>query len=156
MVVNRNTLIGLLPTIEKQLLDGKDYDLTLVPHRERRSGLSNRYLWELIGMISEKVGEDTVEVYRREIRRIGKKRVAEISTDALPTVEHVWGMQGTGWFIDRIDQGDRDGCTLVHMYYGSSCYTSDEMARLIDNVRQDCTALGLDPSTPEEKRMIEP
>ena len=42
------------------------------------------------------------------------------------------------------------GCTNVILYYGSSTYDSKQMARLIDNIIQDCKAVGIETATPAE------
>jgi hypothetical protein len=37
-----------------------------------------------------------------------------------------------------------DGCTNVILYYGSSTYDVEQMSRLIENIVQDCKALGIE------------
>ena len=39
---------------------------------------------------------------------------------------------------------------MLFLYYGSSTYDSKQMARLIDNIVQDCKAVGVETATPQE------
>lgn len=36
------------------------------------------------------------------------------------------------------------------LYYGSSTFDTKQMARLIDNIVQDCKALGIETLTPQQ------
>ncbi|MEF9865506.1 MAG: hypothetical protein RR814_03615, partial [Oscillospiraceae bacterium] len=47
-----------------------------------------------------------------------------------------------------------EGCTNVILYYGSSVYDTAQMARLIDNIVQDCKAVGIETKTPEELQIL--
>ena len=44
-----------------------------------------------------------------------------------------------------------DGCVTLVCTYGSSDYSVQQMSQFIDNLLQDCAALGID--TPEEQRI---
>lgn len=41
------------------------------------------------------------------------------------------------------------------LYYGSSTYDGAQMARLIDNIVQDCKAVGIETMTPDELARLE-
>ena len=40
------------------------------------------------------------------------------------------------------------------LYYGSSCYYTKQMSRLIDLVVEDCKEQGIDTATPEEIALL--
>lgn len=42
------------------------------------------------------------------------------------------------------------GCNNLILYYGSSTYNTEQMSRLIDNIVQDCKAVGIETMTPAE------
>jgi hypothetical protein len=46
-------------------------------------------------------------------------------------------------------QSKIDGCTNVILYYGSSVYDTKQMSLLLENLIQDCKALGIQTETPE-------
>lgn len=55
-----------------------------------------------------------------------------------------------GWIaIPQITNGKK-GMTEVQVFYGSSVYTKEEMARLIDAIVEDCKEQGIETRTPEE------
>ena len=60
-----------------------------------------------------------------------------------------WGHNGLGWIADTTES-KLPGCTNVILYYGSSTYDKSQMARLIDNIVQDCKAVGIETATPAE------
>ena len=59
-----------------------------------------------------------------------------------------WRRNGIGWQTDTFPS-KIDGCTNVILYYGSSVYDTKQMSLLLDNIIQDCTALGIQTETPE-------
>ena len=60
-----------------------------------------------------------------------------------------WKRMGLGWQTDTFPS-KIDGCTNVALYYGSSTYDVPTMSRLIDNIVQDCKALGIETKSSEE------
>lgn len=59
-------------------------------------------------------------------------------------------MLGTGWITEQVDfEADGDH-VRVRRYYGSSTYNTRQMSRLIDNLVQDCKAVGVETLTPAE------
>lgn len=123
---------------------GDKLTLKLSKYRKHRSLDANRYLWVLIHQLAEEQGIDDTELYRRYIKESGLKKSDEISDEFYKTVSYVWSQRGLGWFSEKTDNGTKDGCSLYTFYYGSSCYNSRQMARLIDSVVQDCDAVGIE------------
>lgn len=119
-------------------------------HREKRSLNANNYAWELIGKIAENQGITKDEVYLHHIREVGVSRTIEISEKAAPTITHIWNTHGKGWIVEKLDDGEHPGYVSLCLYYGSSSYNTKQMSRLIDNIVQDCKALGIETLTPEE------
>lgn len=133
-----------------------DVDITIVKHRKRRSNDANAYCWVLCTKLAEALSSEGEihtkdEVYRDAIRAVGVHRDIEISTDAEKTLMTVWEHYGTGWFAERVDfvKGSEDK-VILRLYYGSSQYNTKCMSMLIDNLIQDCKALGIETATPAE------
>ena len=42
------------------------------------------------------------------------------------------------------------GCVTVLAYYGSSDFDKEQMSRLIDNIVQDCRAVGIETLPPDK------
>lgn len=137
---------------------GETWAASIKKYRPKRSQDANSYCWTLIGKLAEKLAEtnpDTKtptkdEIYRRHIKEVGVYEPMPIKAAAVSKFGQIWSERGTGWFIEVVDDSKLPGYKRIHAYYGSSCYDSKEMARLIDNIVQDCKALGIETLPPQE------
>lgn len=128
----------------------KQYVMEVKEHRERRSLDANAYFWTLCDKLSEQTGIPKTEIYREAIRNIGgNNQVVCVPTKAVDKLCEGWQHNGLGWLTDTAES-KLEGCTNVILYYGSSTYDSKQMARLIDNIVQDCKAVGIETATPQE------
>ena len=127
-----------------------DVDVTVKKHRERRSLDANAYAWLLMDKLAEATAVPKSDVYRREVKDVGGNTetvcVREIAVQKLC---EGWQKNGIGWQTDVIDS-KIDGCKNVVLYYGSSTFDTKQMSRLIDNIVQDCKALGIETLTPQQ------
>ena len=118
--------------------------------KQKRSLDANAYCFVLIGKIAEKTRIPKEEVYRNAIKEIGGNYdVVCIQNKAVDSLCESWRKMGLGWQTDTFDS-KIEGCTNVILYYGSSTYDIETMSRLIDNIVQDCKALGIETMTPLE------
>ena len=129
----------------------KKLDISIVPHKEKRSLDSNSYLWVLVQKIAEKVGKTTkVEVYRKAIRDVGVFEVLPIRKEAVQTFISRWNSKGYGWLCESTGKSKLEGYENVFAYYGSSTYNTTEMSRLIDYVVDEAKELGIETLPPEQ------
>lgn len=118
--------------------------------RKQRSLDANAYCFVLIGKIAEKTNVPKEEVYRKAVKEIGGNYdVVCVQDKAVEAMCEAWSKMGLGWQTDTFPS-KIDGCTNIAMYYGSSTYDVPTMSRLIDNIVQDCKALGIETKTAEE------
>ena len=118
--------------------------------KKKRSIDANAYCWTLIGRIAEKTNIPKDEVYRNAIRGIGGNYdVVCIQEKAVDSLCSAWARNGIGWQTDTMPS-KLEGCTNVVLYYGSSTYDAEQMSRLIDNIIQDCNALGIETKSQAE------
>lgn len=128
----------------------KDLKAEIKPFKAKRSISANAYAWTLINRLSEKLKITPTEIYKNAIRNIGG--VSETiccQTKAVDNFRKVWESNGIGWQTEILDS-KIEGCTNVICYYGSSEYDTEQMSRLIDNIVQDCKAVGIETMTPAE------
>ena len=126
------------------------FDAEIREHREKRSLEANAYAWVLIGKLAEATRIPVIEVYRNAIRDIGGNYdVVCVAQKAADTLERHWRTKGDGWVVERFDS-KIPGCVNMRLYYGSSVYDTRQMSRLIDNIVEDCRALGIETLTPEK------
>lgn len=124
-------------------LKDKQLDITIKPHREKRSNDANSFMWVVIDRIAEKLNADKVDVYREAIRHIGG--VSEpvcVRNKAVDVLRESWESRGVGWVTDTMES-KIEGCTTVILYYGSSTYDKTQMSRLIDQLLREAEDLGL-------------
>ena len=128
-----------------------NYDFTR--HRERRSLSANSYAWALMAKIAERIGISKEEVYRNEIRDItGKTELLWCRSAAVDAFREAWIGNHIGRFADVIEDNGEDATILVT--YGSSDYDTAQMAKLIDNILQDCRELEIETKSEEEIRSL--
>lgn len=119
-------------------------------YSKKRSLDANAYCFVLIGKIAEKTNVPKEEVYRKAVKEIGGNYdVVCVQDKAVEAMCEAWSKMGLGWQTDTFPS-KIDGCTNIAMYYGSSTYDVPTMCRLIDNIVQDCKALGIETKSPEE------
>ena len=124
-----------------------EYELTRA--KKKRSLTANSYLWALVHEIAAALGLTDEEVYREAVRSAGKQDVVLARKDSVDSFLRGWCEKGIGYMAET-EPSVRDGYTLVHLYYGSSCYDTAEMARLIDCVVQDAQVLDIETRPREE------
>lgn len=64
-----------------------------------------------------------------------------------------WEKNGLGWLAETFPS-KLPGCVNVTLYYGSSTYDTKQMSRLIDNIVQDCQAVGIETLTPDKLALL--
>lgn len=133
-----------------ELKDKERLDITVKPFRNKRSLDANAYCWLLIDRLAEKMNMAKEEIYQRAIKRIGGvSEMVCVVNDAAEQVCKAWCAHGLGWLAEKVDS-KLEGCTNVVLYYGSSIYDTKQMSALIDNIVQDCQAMGIETKTPEQ------
>lgn len=131
------------------LKDIEKLSIEIKPFRARRSLDANAYCWVLIDKIAENQGVSKEEVYRESIKNIGgNSEFVCVKTEAVDRLCEGWRRNGIGWQTDTFPS-KIDGCTNVILYYGSSVYDTKQMSLLLENLIQDCKALGIQTETPE-------
>lgn len=110
---------------------GKEYTATI--KGKGRSLDANAYAWVLLDKLAAHYGVARENVYRQEIQSIGGvSEVLCLREKAVEAFCRSWG------------------CVNVTVWYGSSVYDTEQMARLIDAIVQDCRDVGIETMTPRE------
>lgn len=130
--------------------DRKSMDAEMKRHTKRRSLDANAYAWALIGKLASATGIEKSCIYREAIRDIGGNyETVCVSAKAADAMQKLWESRGLGWQAEAFPSKLK-GCTNLNLYYGSSAYDTAQMSRLIDNIVQDCKAVGIETLTEEE------
>lgn len=140
----------------KFVMEQKDklYDMEIKEHREKRSLDANAYFWTLADKLAEATGVPKIEVYRSAIRDIGGNNTTVCVPEAAEKrLRSGWEKNGIGWITESMPS-KLPGCVNVTLYYGSSTYSVAQMGRLIDNIIQDCKAVGIETMTEERISLL--
>ena len=132
---------------------GKAYAAELSEVKNRRSLDANAYCWVLIGALSEALGRPRDEIYRHYVREMGVNTIVCVKSNAADNMQEAWCKHGIGWVTDAFPS-KLPGCTNVILYYGSSCYDTKQMSRLIDLIVEDCKEQGIETATPAELALL--
>lgn len=143
--------LGKAMSILRKRKEGKLYDLEVKEHRKKRSLDANAYCWVLINKIADALRITPVEIYRQAILNVaGNYEVIPIKEEAAEHFKQVWQAQGLGWPCVDMGKSKLDGYRNLRAYYGSSTYSTSQMAQLIENLLQDCRALDIEVKSEEE------
>lgn len=149
-----NVKDGQAKELCEKLLKDKKYDLTVKQHREHRSLDANAYAWVLIDKLSEVLQKPKSEIYRQAIREIGG--VSEKICLPSPAAKRLARSWDDGKHLGRqavIEESVFEGCSTLTLFFGSSEYDTAQMSALIENIIQDCKAVGIE-TLPSEKLAI--
>lgn len=125
------------------------YDADIKRHREKRSLDANAYYWKLCGDLARAIGEKPEDIYLRHIKDIGNYSTLCVQEKALADFKQKWTSGHLGRFIET-RESKIHGCVTVLAYYGSSDFDRSQMSRLIDNLIQDCEAVGVETLPPDK------
>lgn len=148
--------VSNLPYVRKFCLKVKQrtYIAKITEKGKRRSLDANAYFWLLCGKLAESTGIPKTEIYREAIREIGgNTETVCVPTKAAERLVDGWKHNGLGWLADTMPS-KLPGCTNVILYYGSSTYDTKQMSRLVDNIVQDCQAVGIETLTPDKLALL--
>lgn len=134
------------------VLDKKDcrYEAEIKKHYEKRSNDANKYCWHLLGELAIAVKSDKDELYLQKVREFGPYKDFTLTEDEAKTFRVAWEKLGTGWPTEQVDFTPDGQRLVIRAYYGSSTYNTKQMSRLIDNIVQDCRAVGIETLPPDK------
>ena len=164
LTLNRDGTQNITVTVEDDFaatFDAlKDHPVTVEIKKasKGRSKDANAMCWALCSDIGKAMTPpmDKEEVYRRAIRAVGVYTPVTVVVWDLATIKRRWESHGVGWFGEVVDDAGT-GKKLIHLYYGSSTYTVEEMKRLLDWLVDEAQQMEIPIplSKAEEERLLE-
>lgn len=146
-------MIGTIQQVIQYLFtqdNSKKYEVK--EYKKKRSKDANAYFWKLLGESCEVKNLDTIEEYKRRVKELGIFRRFRIEPKDVKTFEIMWQSRGIAWFCEIADTEYIENVEfkIINAYYGSSSYNTKQMSRLIDNLVQDCKAIGIETKSQAE------
>lgn len=131
-------------------LHEKFVEFTLKKYRKKRSLDANAYAWVLIDKLSKRMNRTKTDVYIDAVKDVGGNTdIVCVQDKAVDKLREGWNKNGIGW-VTETTPSKLEGCTNVILYYGSSTFDTAQMSRMIDNLIQDCQAVGIETMPPDE------
>lgn len=118
---------------------GKEINLTITEPKEKRSLDANAYFWLIVGKIADRLRASKDEIYFKLLKDYGQHVVI--------TVKKGYDISKAGFkYYEVLKDGLINGkeFTAYRVFIGSSQYTKQEMAVLIDGAVQEAKELGID------------
>lgn len=116
---------------------------------KKRSLNANAYCWVLCDAIAQKLGTTKEAVYRQAVGDVGVcVPLTFTDPDAMTLFKRKWHSNGLGWLTKTLDDK-----TLL-AYYGSSTYSKEEMARLIDWLVDQAQEQGVPTMSDDELKLM--
>ena len=164
LTVNRDGTQNITVTVSDDFTTAFDalkdipVDVDIKKAQRGRSKDANAMCWALCSDIGKALTPpiDKEDVYRRAIRAVGVYTPVMVATWYVPTIIRRWEGHGVGWFVEVADDAGV-GKKLIHLYYGSSTYTVDEMKLLLDWLIDQCQQMQIriPLSKREEQELLE-
>ena len=122
-------------------LKDKDVSVEIKRYSPGRSLTANNFAWALCSDIGKALKPPLAkeDVYRMAIKAVGVYTEVELFPWDVRTVLQRWSEHGTGWFAEVVDDAGRK--KAVHLYYGSSTYTVEEMRVLLEWLVDQCAQM---------------
>lgn len=151
MQITKETLPYKLPELLESMMSGKVYDLDIKIHREKRSLDANKFLWSLIGQMSDILKSTNDEVYQELLKRYGQSFLVKVKQSKLDVAlqEFKYCEPFEQWYDPKGDTA------YIRVYRGSSTYDSKEFSKLLDGALDEAKELGIDTDPEEVKQIME-
>lgn len=122
-----------------------NYEYEIKPYKEKRSLSANALAWLYCDRLAEKLHSTKEEIYRIAVANVGVFTEIKVAdAEAAKRFKQIWQHNGVGWLTKTINE------TTIQAYYGSSTYNTQEMARLIDFLQDECRRQGIETRPQEE------
>lgn len=121
------------------------FEYEIKPYKEKRSLSANAIAWVYCDKLAEKLHSTKEEIYRIAVANVGVFTEIKVAdAEAAKRFKRIWQHNGVGWLTKTINE------TTIQAYYGSSTYNTQEMARLIDFLQDECRRQGIETRPQEE------
>lgn len=130
----------------EELKDLEEMDVEVKKHRNKRSLSANSYFWTLLQKLAVALHTSKDELYLIMLERYGVFTHIIVKKEAVDRVKEEWR---TVRELGETLIGGQRGVQL-QVYYGSSTYSTAEMAALIDGVVSECKEVGIETLPPQE------
>ena len=137
--------------VVEKLKKGSKFDVEIRRHYKKRSLDANAYAWALMDKLAVYHAIPKTHMYRELLRDVGgvsytypieANRVTEYKAD--------WESKGLGWMAETMGPSKHKGYMNVHCIKGSSQFNTQQMAKFLDLIIQECIQAEIPVEAPEK------
>lgn len=164
LTVPRNEQKGVIKLMKdfKAKAD-KVWEAVISIKRKRRSLDANAKAWVLLGDIAKELSKENPisaeEIYRKMIPDVSKGEIIPIRDEAVESWIYNWEHKPSnkiGWISKSLGKSKIEGYTNTINWFGSSCFDTVEMHKLLTLIVQECKQLGIETLSPNElERLVQ-
>lgn len=137
-----------------EALKEKELSVKVTSFSKKRSLSQNAYMWVLLDELANVLKTSKEALYRQYVKDYGVFEILPIKNEAAGRFQRNWAKNGLGWFVEDLGESKLSGFTKLIAYYGTSVYNSNEMARLVDAIVEDCKDQGIDTMTLDDIMLL--
>lgn len=140
-----------LRALYEELPEGIELEIKVKVARAKRSNNANKYAWDLIEELAEYQSLTPREVYKAQVKEIGKYRTRLVPILEFEQEKEEWLSGHTGRDIEPIGRStEHPEFIWVKEWYGSSDFDTREMSRFLDLIIFECEQAGIQTESPQK------
>lgn len=126
-----------------------NYMVEIKEPKKRRSLTANAYCWVLCQKLAEELSKNGQyysrnDVYKQAIEDCQAFQYVAVQTEHTDDFKRKWESKGIGWIARDVGSCKNFDGRTFQVFHGSSSYNTQEMARLIDRLVDECKQLGIE------------
>ena len=132
--------------LKEIIAKGKSLVAEIKQYRAKRSLDANAYMWVLLSKMADALHTSKDELYLEMLNRYGVFTHIVVKPNVAERVKQEWRT------VRELGEVTINGQTGIQLqcYFGSSTYTTKEMATLIDGIVSEAKEIGIETLTPSE------
>ena len=140
------TNMNIVDTLNNYIKSNRDLAVEIKKKSEKRSKDANSYAWHLMQQMGKYLNKSKDEVYIDMLGRYGVFTHIIVKPNVVSRIEEEWRLVRN---LGEVTINGKSGIQL-QCYFGSSTYTTEEMAAFIDGIVSECKEMGIDTLSDEE------
>ena len=139
-------------------IEGKQLDIKVVQHREKRTLTQNAYYWTLLSRLAAKLGISNARLHNLMLRDVAPPFVIDgkMAMQTIPDTDKAENdvLEAATFHLKPTSGIIVGNDNAIYRWYivlrGSSTFDTKEMTALLDHLCEACKENGIETATPEE------
>lgn len=129
----------IIDDLQKLKDNNREISINIKRKSHKRTQDSNSYLWHLCEEIAKVINSDKDLVYIDMLGKYGVFTHVVVKSNVVPRMKEQWKL------VKELGEVSINGNSGIQLqcYFGSSCYTQEEMSRLLKGIVNECKDLNI-------------